>query len=121
MIETPSSVLALDEIIRVSDFLSIGTNDLLQYTMAADREKMNVSRYYEAGGRLICEWICQITEKADKAKIKCEICGELAANIEYTEALLKCGLRHYSVVPHLIPEIKNTINKSLVTLSTCAN
>jgi len=109
MIETPSAVLALEELIRASDFLSIGTNDLLQYTMAADREQTNVAAYYEAGNRLILKWIKQIAEKAAEAGIGCELCGELAGNLEFTEDLVNCGLEHYSVIPHLIPGLKNKL------------
>jgi phosphotransferase system enzyme I (PtsI) len=114
MIETPSAILALEDLIKASDFLSIGTNDLLQYTMAADREKANVASYYEAGNRLILKWLKEIVEKAAAAGIDCELCGELAGNLEFTEELVKCGLEHYSVTPHLIPRIKNKI-KSLNT------
>src|SRR5260221_9761042 len=109
MIETPSAVLALEDLVKASDFLSIGTNDLLQYTMAADREKTNVAAYYEAGNRLILGWLKQIVEKTGQAGIECEICGELASNLEFTEELVKSGLEHYSVIPHLIPRLKNKI------------
>ncbi len=109
MIETPSSVFAADSILEICDFLSIGTNDLLQYTMAADRENMNVSDYYEAGNPLVLKWIEEITGKADKAGKDCEVCGELAGNLDYTKELLKSGVKHYSVVPHLVPRLKETI------------
>ncbi len=109
MIETPSAVLALEELIRASDFLSIGTHDLLQYTMAADREQANVASYYEAGKRLILKRLKQIAEKAAEAGIGCELCGELAGNLEFTEELVNCGLENYSVIPHLIPGLKNKL------------
>jgi phosphoenolpyruvate-protein kinase (PTS system EI component) len=72
MIETPSSVLAIDAILEVSDFLSIGTNDLLQFAMAAYRENMNVSDYYEAGNPLILRWIAEVA-KADQAQKDCKL------------------------------------------------
>lgn len=109
MIETPSAVLALEELIRASDFLSIGTNDLLQYTMAADREQTNVAAYYEAGNRLILKWLKEIAKKAAGSGIDCELCGELAGNLEFTEELVNCGIEHYSVIPHLIPRLKNKL------------
>ena len=109
MIETPSSVLAVDLILEICDFLSIGTNDLLQYTMAAGRENMNVSGYYESGNPLVLKWVEEIMNKADRAGKDCEVCGELAGNLDYTKELLKSGVRHYSVVPHLVPGLKEKI------------
>jgi phosphotransferase system enzyme I (PtsI) len=109
MIETPSSVLAIDSILSVCDFLSVGTNDLLQFVMAADRENMNVSDYYEAGNPLILRWIAEVAEKADQACKDCEVCGELAGDLNHTEELLRAGIRHYSVVPHLVPRLKEKI------------
>ena len=109
MIETPSSVLAIDSILRVCDFLSIGTNDLLQFLMAADRENMNVSAYYEAGNALILGWIAEVAEKADQAGKDCEVCGELGGYLNHTEELFGAGVRHYSVVPHLVPRLKQKI------------
>jgi phosphotransferase system enzyme I (PtsI) len=109
MIETPSAVLDLDGIVRHSDFLSIGTNDLLQYTMAADREKISVFNYYQAGNRLILKWIRQIVERVTQDGMECSLCGELAGNLDLTHELLKCGLRRYSVTAHLIPALKHKI------------
>ncbi len=109
MIETPSSVLAIDSILAVCDFLSVGTNDLLQFVMAADRENMNVSDYYEAGHHLIMTWVAQVAEKADQAGKDCEVCGELAGYLDHTDELVRAGVRHYSVVPHLVPRLKDKI------------
>ena len=109
MIETPSSVLAIDSILRVCDFLSVGTNDLLQFVMAADRENMNVADYYEAGNALILGWIAEVAQKADQAHKDCEVCGEMAGYLKHTEELLSAGVRHYSVVPHLVPRLKAKI------------
>ena len=109
MIETPSSVLAIDSIMGVCDFVSVGTNDLLQFVMAADRENMNVSDYYEAGHLLIMKWIAEVAEKADQAGKDCEVCGELAGYLDHTDELLRAGIRHYSVVPHLVPRLKEKI------------
>ena len=115
MIETPSAVLALDDILKISDFLSIGTNDLLQYTMAADREKVSVSKYYEAGNRLILEWIRIIAEKSKEANKECTICGELAGDFRFTDMLFENGVKSYSVIPHLIPRLKQGILNLITT------
>ncbi len=109
MIETPSSVFSADMILEICDFLSIGTNDLLQYTMVADRENMNVSSYYQAGHPFILKWIEEITNKTNEAGKDCEVCGELAGNLDYTQDLLKSGVRHYSVAPHSVPGLKGQI------------
>ena len=114
MIETPSAALAIDSILEICDFLSIGTNDLLQYTMAADRENMNVADYYEAGNPLILRWIGEIAQKAEQAGKDCEVCGELAGNPDHAEALLKLGVRHLSVVAHRIPKLKEKIQGLLI-------
>lgn len=111
MIETPSALLAIDKIIALSDFLSIGTNDLLQYTMAADREKSSVQNYYEAGNRLILKWVKELTQKAKSAGIECAVCGELASDFNFTQDLLRCGIRHFSVTPNNIPYLKSEIAK----------
>ncbi|MCK4827018.1 phosphoenolpyruvate--protein phosphotransferase, partial [bacterium] len=109
MIETPSSVITIDEIIEHSDFLSIGTNDLIQYTMAADREKLTVSEYYDAGAEIILESIKVILEKAKKTGLDCGICGELAGNLEYTEKLTELGLHNFSVSPNIIHRVKEKL------------
>lgn len=114
MIETPSAVLAIDSILEICDFVSVGTNDLLQYTMAADRENMNVAEYYDSGNPLILKWIAEIVQKAGAAGKDCEVCGELAGNLDHTEALLRSGVRHLSVVAHRIPKLKEKIQGLLV-------
>ena len=93
MIETPAAVLEIDEILKKSDFLSIGTNDLIQYTMAADRENAAVAGYYRVGALLILKWIQTIVRKSDAAGAECELCGELAGSLDFTDELLKRGLR----------------------------
>ena len=109
MIETPASVITIEEIIEQSDFLSIGTNDLIQYTMAADREKLVVSEYYDIGAEIILESIRQVLEKAKKAEIDCAVCGELAGDPNFTDKLVEIGLRNFSVSPHAIQSIKERL------------
>jgi phosphotransferase system enzyme I (PtsI) len=77
--------------------------------MAADRENMNVADYYEAGNALILGWIAEVAKKVDQARKDCEVCGELAGDLNHTEELLRAGIRHYSVVPHLVPRLKAKI------------
>jgi len=109
MIETPAAVLGAGEIISHSDFVSIGSNDLIQYTMAADREKMNVSQYFEQGNVLIQEYIRTICSLASDSDKSCYICGELAQNILYTKDLLESGCRNFSVAPPALPSVRQAI------------
>lgn len=112
MIETPSAVITLNDIMAHSDFLSIGTNDLIQYVMAADRERLSVSEYYERGNELVLEMIGNILNAADEQNMGCSVCGELAGDERFTQKLIGLGLRHFSVLPPLIPKIKNKIYES---------
>ncbi|MBN1521338.1 MAG: phosphoenolpyruvate--protein phosphotransferase [Candidatus Aureabacteria bacterium] len=109
MIETPAALLTIDELLELSDFISIGTNDLIQYIMAASREKINVSDYYDAGNHLILNAVRTVIHKAEELNKECSICGELAGNLNFTEALLDIKLRNFSVQPSLIPDLKNKI------------
>ncbi len=109
MIETPASLMCIDELLEQCDFISFGTNDLVQYVMAAGREKLDVSDYYEAGNQLILPALKTAIQKAKDCGKECCICGELAGNQNFTEELLNIGIRNFSVQPALIPDIKNKI------------
>lgn len=109
MIETPAALMAIDDFLDNSDFLNIGTNDLVQYVMAAGREKIEVSDYYEAGNYLILNALKDVIRKAEERGKECSICGELAGNLKFTKLLLGIGLRNFSVQPALVPYIKYKI------------
>jgi phosphotransferase system enzyme I (PtsI) len=111
MIETPAAVMNVDKIAKISDFLSIGTNDLIQYTMAAGREDKNVAEYYEVGAKLVLQSIKKVVKAAEKYGIECSICGEIAGDLNLTERLLRTGIRSLSVAPFLVPRVKNRIKK----------
>ena len=93
----------------LSDFISIGTNDLIQYVMAASREKREVSDYYNAGYNILLPFLREIIAKAVVQGKECSICGEIAGNQTLIESLLDIKLTHFSVQPARIPEIKNKI------------
>ena len=112
MIETPSSVITIDEILELSDFVSIGSNDLIQYTMAADREKLSVSKYYEKGNVVVQEFIRKVIEKAASKNIPAYLCGELAQNTDFTKSLLDLGCRLFTVAPVMIPAVRNAVIKA---------
>jgi phosphoenolpyruvate-protein kinase (PTS system EI component) len=113
MIETPAALMAIDELLDYSDFLNIGTNDLVQYVMAAGREKIEVSDYYEAGNHLILNALKDVIRKAEERGKECSICGELAGNLKFTNHLLGIGLRDFSVQSTLIPYVKYKIVRFL--------
>ncbi|KPJ88789.1 MAG: hypothetical protein AMS17_04305 [Spirochaetes bacterium DG_61] len=109
MIETPSSVIMIDQIVQHSDFISIGTNDLIQYLMAADRENQSLAHYYEAGNRMVIEFLKQVLQSAKECGLECTLCGELAGDLRFTEDLLDIGLRRFSVSPRLVHGLKEKL------------
>ncbi|MBN1521607.1 MAG: phosphoenolpyruvate--protein phosphotransferase [Candidatus Aureabacteria bacterium] len=111
MIETPAAVMNVDEVAQCADFLSIGTNDLIQYTMAAGREDKHVTDYYEKGAHLVLKSIKNVVQSAEISGIECSVCGEIAGDTQWTEQILHAGVRNFSVSPYRIPEIKEAIKK----------
>ena len=109
MIETPASVMCVEEIAKYSDFLSIGTNDLTQYTMAAGRENNLVTSYYMENHPSILKLIKMTIDNSSGSHI--EICGELAGDKKGLSTLLKSGVRNLSVPPALVPEIKEAVRE----------
>ncbi|EKD29172.1 MAG: hypothetical protein ACD_79C00025G0003 [uncultured bacterium] len=110
MIETPAAALSANKIKPYVDFLSFGTNDLTQYSFAADRENAAVEQYFNDSSDVIFRLLKMTL--ADVADLPLSICGELAGREEYVEKLLQCGIKSFSVAPPLIPIIKETIRDS---------
>ncbi|MBD3379808.1 MAG: phosphoenolpyruvate--protein phosphotransferase [Candidatus Omnitrophica bacterium] len=109
MIETPAAVENIDRISLVSDFVSIGTNDLIQYSVAAGRDNPSVLEYYEKGAGLALKYIKRIVRSAERHGIECSVCGEMAAEDKWIKPLVKAGVRVLSASPYLIPRIKEKI------------
>jgi phosphotransferase system enzyme I (PtsI) len=109
MIEVPSAAIMADQMGREVDFFSIGTNDLVQYTLAADRTNEAVASLYSAGDPAVLRLIAQVVEAARKHNIGVNVCGEMSGEPIYTLLLLGLGLRQMSATPHNIPEIKKII------------
>ncbi|OIO67155.1 MAG: phosphoenolpyruvate--protein phosphotransferase [Zetaproteobacteria bacterium CG1_02_49_23] len=97
MIEVPAAVMIADELAKVSDFFSIGTNDLIQYTLAADRSDEEVSATYTADHPAILKMIQLTVAAAKQAGIPVSICGELAANPLWTETFLRLDMDSLSM------------------------
>jgi phosphoenolpyruvate-protein phosphotransferase len=111
MIEIPAAVENIEKIAKVSDFLSIGTNDLIQYSIAAGRDNPSVSEYYKHGSKLAIKYIRKIVKSANRHGIECSICGEMAGDTDWITPLFKTGIRAFSVSPYLVPLVKAHIRK----------
>ena len=107
MIETPAAALSGTALAVHSDFLSFGTNDLTQYTFAADRENAAVECYFDDTAEAIFK-LMRIT-RDDVPGMPLSLCGELAGHPEHTARLLECGIEAFSVAPPLIPVVKEAI------------
>jgi phosphotransferase system enzyme I (PtsI) len=117
MIETPSAALTAFTLARDVDFFSIGTNDLIQYTLAVDRGNELVSTLYSSVDPAVLRLIRTVIQDAHKAQIELSLCGEMASEPEYIMLLLGMGVRTISLTPPMIPEIKQIIRS--VTIEDC--
>ena len=111
MIEVPSAALTADLIAKECDFLSIGTNDLIQYTLAVDRVNENVASLYEPLHLSILRLLKNIIDSGHAAGKWVGMCGEMAADPSFTMVLIGLGLNEFSVTPVQIPKIKKIIRK----------
>ena len=109
MIEVPAAALVLPSFLRYFDFVSIGTNDLIQYTLAIDRADEAVAHLYDPWHPAVLRLLSQtITQSRAAGKSVC-ICGEMAGDPAFTELLLGMGLRSFSMHPSQIASIKQTV------------
>jgi phosphotransferase system enzyme I (PtsI) len=112
MIEVPAAALLADVFARELDFLSIGTNDLVQYTMAADRLDNAVNYLYQPTHPAVLRLIDMTIKAGHKAGIPVAMCGEMAGEARYTRLLLGLGLTEFSMQPAMLPEVKSIIQES---------
>ena len=117
MVEVPSAAILADEFADEVDFFSIGTNDLIQYTLAVDRGNPDVAHLYSAADPSIFRMVRMVHAAAAKADIPVSICGQMSSDPIYTAMLVGLGYRDLSVTPQAIPEIKQVIRS--LTLPTC--
>ena len=111
MIEVPSAAIMADVLAKEVDFFSIGTNDLIQYTLAADRTNENVAELYNAGDPAVLRLIQRVVEAAAANHVDVNVCGEMSGEPMYALLLAGMGLRQLSATPHSIPEIKRVIRQ----------
>jgi phosphoenolpyruvate-protein phosphotransferase len=109
MIETPAAALCVEDIKAHADFLSIGTNDLTQYTMAAGRENPLVNDYFLENHPAVLRLVRTIVEEAGSVPVA--VCGELARRLDAIPILLKLGIHTLSVAPPLVPGVKEAIRQ----------
>lgn len=109
MIEIPSAALTVDVIAEHCDFLSIGTNDLIQYLLAVDRVNDKIAHLYDPSHPAVMRTLSMIFEAAKKAKVKVSVCGEMGGDPLYIPYLIGLGAGELSMSPSLIPEAKYLI------------
>ncbi len=111
-IEVPAAALAVGMFLRRLNFLSIGTNDLIQYTLAIDRSDEQVSNLYDPLHPAVLMLLSHVLSSAEKAGIPVSMCGEMAGDPNFTRLLLGMGLRQFSMHPAQVPTIKQRVKQS---------
>lgn len=109
MIETPSAAIMAQAFCRETDFFSIGTNDLIQYTLAVDRTNERVAKLYTGADPAVLRLMKDVIRTARRFNIPVSCCGEMAGDTLYTMLLLGLGLRTLSLSPSRIPHVKRVI------------
>lgn len=109
MIEVPSAAMTADLLAAECDFFSIGTNDLVQYTLAVDRDNEHVAHLYSAVDPAVLRLIRRTVEAGQKAGIRVSMCGEMAGDIMHTILLVGMGFESLSMAPSVVPDVKRLI------------
>ena len=113
MIEVPAAALIAEDLARASDFFSIGTNDLMQYTLASDRGDDEVAELYQSGHAAILQLILLAASAAKKAGIPISVCGELAGNPEWTVTFLNLDMEYLSMSASSILAIRRYLSRQV--------
>lgn len=117
MVEVPAAVMMMDRLVEEVDFFSIGTNDLVQYCLAVDRNNKDVASLYTAADPSVIRMIDMAVQAAMKRDVPIGMCGQMCSNPMYTMLLLGMGLRSLSVPPAAVPEIKRVCRS--VSIDQC--
>jgi phosphotransferase system enzyme I (PtsI) len=117
MVETPAAAVMLDAFVKEVDFVSVGTNDLIQYTLAVDRGNKEVADLYNACDPAVLRLLRSSLDAAHAAGVPANVCGQMSGSVMYTQLLLGLGLRHLSVPASAIPEVKQVCRS--VSVAEC--
>jgi phosphoenolpyruvate-protein phosphotransferase (PTS system enzyme I) len=109
MVEVPAAALILPSLLKLFDFVSIGTNDLIQYTLAIDRADETVAHLYDPWHAAVLRLVAQTITQARQAGRSVSVCGEMAGDPAFTELLLAMGLRSFSMHPSQISSVKQRV------------
>jgi phosphotransferase system enzyme I (PtsI) len=109
MIEIPAAAMTVPTLLHYFDFFSIGTNDLIQYTLAIDRADESVAHLFDPWHPAVLRLVCDVIRIATAAGKHVSVCGEMAGDVEFTELLLAMGLRSFSMHPAQLPSVKQRI------------
>ena len=115
MIETPAAVMMSEELAKEVDFFSIGTNDLVQYTLAIDRQNEKLDEFYDPKHPAVLRLIRFVAESGHKYGCMVGICGELGAETDLTEDFLKMGIDELSVSPSFLLKVREKIRQTDLT------
>src|SRR5712672_2352149 len=119
MIEVPAAALAADSLAAEADFFAIGTNDLIQYTLAIDRSDEQVAHLYNPLHPAVLRLIQSAVEAALRRSMPISVCGEMAGEPRFCALLLGLGLRNLSMAPRTIPRVKQRIRSLDMVAATC--
>ncbi|STZ77477.1 phosphoenolpyruvate--protein phosphotransferase [Bergeriella denitrificans] len=112
MIEIPSAALTVGSILKLVDFISIGTNDLIQYVLSVDRGDDAVSHLYQPSHPAVLKMVQHIIKTANRMEKSVSVCGEMAGDTTFTRLLLGMGLRRFSMNPNNLLAVKNIVLQS---------
>jgi phosphotransferase system enzyme I (PtsI) len=112
MIEVPSAAFMASLLAKDADFFTIGTNDLIQYTLAVDRTDDRVSNRYEPLHPAVLRLLRQVRRAAAREDIPVSVCGEMASDPLSLKLLIGCGLREFSMTPGAIPLARSVVRET---------
>ncbi len=115
MIEVPTAAIIADRLAREVDFFSIGTNDLIQYSVAIDRTNERVAHLYEPSHPGVVRLLKMVADAAHANGIWVGICGEMAGDVLFTPLLLGLGMDELSAGPALVPRVKSALQRLTIT------
>lgn len=115
MVEVPSAALCIDHFMEISDFFSIGTNDLVQYTLAVDRNNQYVANLFKHTNPAVLQLVNQVIKACTTAGKPVSVCGEMAGEAQFAILLLGMGLRDFSAGPTALPELRTLMSRLSTT------